>query len=198
MKRLDFSEPQELIIKKSRFISECHDINSKDDIQMTLDYLWSMHPKASHICYGYVLDQKHYGSDDNHEPKGTAGKPILDVLLKHGSSYILCTVIRYYGGIMLGASGLTKAYRDSASLALEHAVFKTMILVKSYDLIMSYELHPKLKPNLLSYGELIDETYTDVVTVRILWDQSIDLLKSISYGVIKIQYIQDVWQQKKP
>ncbi|MGA0351202.1 MAG: IMPACT family protein [Acholeplasmataceae bacterium] len=198
MIRLDFSTPQELIIKKSRFISECHDINNKDDVQMTLNYLWSIHPKASHICYGYILDEKHYGYDDNHEPKGTAGKPILDVLLKQNVNYVLCTVIRYYGGVMLGASGLTKAYRDTSTLAITQATFKTMQLVQCYDIIMSYDLHPKMKQTLLSHGDIIDETFTDVVIVRILWNQSKEALSMLTYGVQNIIFIQDVWEQKKP
>jgi uncharacterized YigZ family protein len=198
MIRLDFSDAQELIIKKSRFIGELHDINNKDDIKMTLNYLWSIHPKASHICYGYVLDDTHYGFDDNREPKGTAGKPILDILLKQRTNYILCTVIRYYGGVLLGASGLTKAYRDTASLALEHATFKSMELVQCYDLTMSYEQHPKLKQVLSTQGVIIDETFTDVVTMRILWNQSKEALKMLTYGVLKLTFIQDVWEQKKP
>lgn len=120
------------------------------------------------------------------------------MLLKQHVNYVLCTVIRYYGGVMLGASGLTKAYRDTASEALTHATFKTMQLVQCYDIVMSYELHPKMKQTLLSHGDIIDETFRDVVTVRILWNQSKEALNMLTYGVQKIIYIQDVWEQKKP
>lgn len=197
MIHLDFSTPQELIVKKSRFISELHSIRHKDDIKLTIEYLKSIHPKANHICYGYVIDASHYGYDDNHEPKGTAGKPIMDVLLKQHVNDVLCTVIRYFGGTLLGASGLTKAYRDSASLAIKHAHFKHLERMQCYDLEMSYDLHPKLKQTLLTYGQIIDETFTETVTVRILWNQSKDALKKLAYGVSNMTYIQDVWQEKK-
>lgn len=107
----------ELTVKHSRFIALSYLIDSRDDVKRIVDGLKSEYIDARHICYGYIADEKgdDFGYDDNGEPNGTAGKPIYSALAACGAKKSMIAVVRYFGGIKLGASGLTRAYRQSAA-----------------------------------------------------------------------------------
>ncbi|WP_408633511.1 YigZ family protein [Mycoplasmopsis californica] len=113
---------QEYEIKKSRFYSVAITINSKEEIKDIYNKLWSEHKKATHICYGYSFIKngvENAGYEDDGEPKGTAGKPIRDLLIITKTNNLVIFVIRYFGGIKLGGGGLIQAYRNSANIALK-------------------------------------------------------------------------------
>ena len=107
----------EIVIQKSRFITCLYKINNKDEVNKHLDKIKDDYPFATHYCYAYRLDNIEKCSDDG-EPKGTAGTPILHVLQMNNLTNILCVVIRYFGGIKLGAGGLVRAYTNSFVKAL--------------------------------------------------------------------------------
>ncbi|WPB54370.1 YigZ family protein [Mycoplasmopsis verecunda] len=112
---------EELIVKKSTFLGYVYDISSKDEVKQILANLKKQHKKARHICYAYLIKQNGVetaGFSDDGEPKGTAGKPIYDLINLKGVSNVLVVVVRYFGGILLGAGGLIRAYRDSASITI--------------------------------------------------------------------------------
>lgn len=112
----------EIIIKKSRFISYVFPIKDKNEIKPIIAELAKENKKARHICYAYrlIIDGvENAGFNDDGEPKHTAGKPIYDILRIKELDNVLVVVIRYFGGIMLGAGGLTRAYRESAKIAIE-------------------------------------------------------------------------------
>ena len=103
-------------IKKSKFISYLYCVSSLEEIKQIIDNLKKEYCDATHICYGYVVCEngiKEKAVDDG-EPSGTAGKPILDCIKKHNLVNTLIVVIRYFGGIKLGAGGLIRAYNQSA------------------------------------------------------------------------------------
>ncbi len=104
----------EIIIKKSKFIAYLYEINEINCIKDIINNLKIEHKKATHICYAYKLDNnvKYY---DDGEPNGTAGKPIYNIIEKKNLNNVLIVVIRYFGGIKLGAGGLFRAYSNSAS-----------------------------------------------------------------------------------
>ncbi|MDE5563291.1 MAG: YigZ family protein [Clostridiales bacterium] len=108
---------KELVIKKSRFIAISRHIETRDDVKPIIDALKAEHPDARHVCYGYIADEKgdDFGYDDNGEPTGTAGKPIYSALASSDARKTCIAVVRYFGGIKLGAGGLTRAYRQSAA-----------------------------------------------------------------------------------
>ena len=116
--RIHHSTQASLSFKKSEFIGLSFRVFSNKDIERELSQLKKQHPKARHIAYAYRLDHDEHFSDD-HEPSGTAGKPILDVLKKNDLQDVLICVVRYYGGIPLGASGLTRAYRATAAEVIQ-------------------------------------------------------------------------------
>lgn len=102
-------------IKKSKFISYVFPVDNQDDVLDILQNLRKEHKEANHVCFAYVLSSPNFekASDDG-EPDGTAGKPILDVIKKNNLQDILIAVVRYFGGIKLGAGGLVRAYSTSA------------------------------------------------------------------------------------
>ena len=95
-------------------------INDIDEIKKKLENIKKIYKDATHYCYAYIINNKEKCSD-NGEPSGTAGLPILNVLKQNDLTNILCVVIRYFGGIKLGAGGLIRAYSSSTSIALNKA-----------------------------------------------------------------------------
>jgi uncharacterized YigZ family protein len=102
----------EIIIKNSKFITIICRIDSINDVDNLLIQLKKEYKNATHYCYAYIINDIKRNNDDG-EPSGTAGIPILEVLSKNNLNYILCVVIRYFGGIKLGAGGLIRAYSKS-------------------------------------------------------------------------------------
>ena len=104
----------EEIIKKSKFISYYYEVNNLDEINKILDELKKEHKKARHIPYAYKIDQLVKKTDDK-EPGGTAGMPIYNVIERNNLNNVLIVVVRYFGGIKLGAGGLLRAYASGAN-----------------------------------------------------------------------------------
>ena len=108
-------------IDKSVFITELIKVNNISLVKDKLDDIKDKYKDATHYCYAYIIDDNKKSSDDG-EPGGTAGIPMMEVLLKKDLNYILCVVIRYFGGIKLGSGGLVRAYSSSVSNALSNAI----------------------------------------------------------------------------
>ncbi len=110
----------ELDIRKSRFIGIVMPVDNRDAAQRQLDLLRSQHRSATHVCWALMAGGQSGMSDDG-EPSGTAGRPMLEVLRHHELDGVLAAVVRYYGGIKLGAGGLVRAYTDAVATALKQA-----------------------------------------------------------------------------
>ena len=108
-------------IRKSRFIGFVVPVDDREAAMQQLQALREQHPGAAHVCWALLAGGQSGMSDDG-EPSGTAGRPILEVLRHHGLDGVLAAVVRYYGGIKLGAGGLVRAYTDAIALALKDAV----------------------------------------------------------------------------
>ena len=163
----------ELIIKKSKFITFTYNISNKEEINKILDELRNKYSDATHICYAYIIDNNEKYEDDG-EPNGTAGMPILNVLQKENLKNVLCVVIRYFGGIKLGAGGLVRAY----SKACKEAII-TKILEKGYKIKISFKYNDVKKIDyLLKNSQIINKDY-DLKTSYIF------LIKENEYEIIK-------------
>ena len=104
----------EIEIKKSRFITYLYDLENESEIEKIISEIKDEHKKARHVVYVYKINNNGKINDDG-EPKGTAGMPIFNVIEKNNLDNVLFVVVRYFGGIKLGAGGLFRAYSKSAS-----------------------------------------------------------------------------------
>ena len=104
----------EFEIKKSRFITYLYDLENEEEIDKIINEIKDEHKKARHVVYVYKINNTAKINDDG-EPKGTAGMPIFNVIEKNNLNNVLIVVVRYFGGIKLGAGGLFRAYSNSAS-----------------------------------------------------------------------------------
>lgn len=107
-------------IRKSRFIALATPVAGRDAAQQLVSTLRAEHPGASHVCWA-LLAGGHSGMSDDGEPSGTAGRPIMEVLRHHELDNVLGLVVRYFGGVKLGAGGLVRAYTDAIATALKQA-----------------------------------------------------------------------------
>ena len=105
-------------IKKSKFITKLYKVNNINEVNEILKEINEKYSDSTHICYAYILENTEKCSDDG-EPSGTAGIPILNILKKKNLVNVLAIVIRYFGGIKLGAGGLTRAYTKACAGVLD-------------------------------------------------------------------------------
>lgn len=105
-------------IKKSKFISYYYQIDNIDEVKMILEDLRKEHKKAKHIVYAYKFDNT-AGKSDDKEPSGTAGLPLFNILEKNNLNNKMLVVVRYFGGIKLGAGPLSRAYGNAGSAAIK-------------------------------------------------------------------------------
>ena len=109
--------------KRSKFIAIAIPVHTVEEIKQHLDIYQKKYYDARHVCYAYMLghERKDFRANDNGEPSGTAGKPILGQINSNGMTDILIVVVRYFGGIKLGTSGLIVAYKAAAAEAIANA-----------------------------------------------------------------------------
>ena len=109
--------------KRSKFLAFAHHVETIDEIKELLAYYRKKYYDARHVCYAYMLgsERLEFRANDDGEPSSTAGKPILGQINSNELTNILIVVVRYYGGVNLGTSGLIGAYREAASDAIAHA-----------------------------------------------------------------------------
>ena len=120
-------------IKKSKFISYIYPFDNVEDIENQLLVLRKQHKDATHVCYAYVVNSPNTEKcSDDGEPDGTAGKPLLDVIKKNNLTDVLLVVVRYFGGIKLGAGGLVRAYSGSASEVVKQCKLGRYKEIKTY------------------------------------------------------------------
>lgn len=113
--------------KRSRFIGQIFPVASEEEAAEIIAGVKKKHHDARHNCSAYILKNGFMKYSDDGEPQGTAGKPILEVISKNGLSDVLIVVTRYFGGILLGAGGLTRAYSHSAAQAVNSAEIQEML-----------------------------------------------------------------------
>ena len=177
----------EFVIKKSRFITFLYKVNDIESVNMYLDDLDSKYKDATHICYAYIIDGVKRFSD-NGEPGGTAGMPILGVLESKNLDHVLCCVVRYFGGIKLGANGLVRAYSSSVSECLACTSIVELVSGFVCDFLFNYN-DTKTIDNLLSECIITNKKYNDKVfySFKINCDSFKDKEKELSkYGNLNI------------
>ncbi len=129
--------------KGSKFIAYAKAVYDEEEVKIFLEEIKQEHPKARHHCYAYRLGldkEKDYRANDDGEPSGTAGRPIMGQIDSYGLSNVMVIVIRYFGGTKLGVPGLIRSYKTATKEALENAEIEEKRLMKSFQLQFPYTL----------------------------------------------------------
>lgn len=161
----------EIIINKSRFIGRAFPIETEDEAKEILAGLKKQHYDATHNCFAYVILNGAARYSDDGEPGGTAGLPMMEVLTSRGLSNVLCVVTRYFGGVLLGAGGLVRAYSKSTAEAVAQAgevlvtpgsVIKMEIAYDRYGALEGF-----IRENTCSFEtEFLDKIYVTATVLR--------------------------------
>ena len=178
----------EIIINKSRFIGILIPLSDVSDVPFYLEMIRDEYPEASHYCYAYCIDAYKKASDDG-EPAKTAGMPILNVLEKNGLDHILAVVVRYFGGIKLGAGGLVRAYSSSVVETLAKADIVTKVRAPYYAIRFDYHFIRQMDYLLKSANiEVIVKDYQEKVSYEcfILDDHMLQEIKEKFSNAIDI------------
>ena len=173
-----------IVINKSKFIANLFSIDNIEDIDNYLNIIKKKYKDANHHCYAYILDNTKRFNDDN-EPSGTAGMPILECLEKNNLNHVLCIVTRYFGGIKLGAGGLVRAYTTSTSKAIEKT--NKLEIIKGYncDIKFNYSMISEID-KLLGKYEIINKIYDNEVIYNVNIDDVIlDKFKNYNITIKK-------------
>lgn len=157
--------------KRSRFLCTLARVENEADARAVVERLRKQHWDARHTCSAFVIGpppQPVERSNDDGEPAGTAGAPMLEVLRGAGVSDTVAVVTRWFGGTLLGAGGLVRAYADAVRAALEEVGTRRRELVREYEIEVPYDAAGRLETDLRSSGvAVLDTTYGAAVTLRI-------------------------------
>ena len=160
----------EIVEKKSRFIATVRPVKTEEEARAFIEEMKKKYWNATHNVFAYQIGERNelQRFSDDGEPQGTAGMPILHVLDTNGVSDVVCTVTRYFGGILLGAGGLVRAYSKGAAGAVEDAGKTDVIEYKTISVTYGYDLHSSME-RLFRLEELepLDREFSDKVTLYV-------------------------------
>lgn len=188
MKTVLEKKTHEIEIKNSRFITILYPITEQTNILNIIEDTKKLYPKANHYCFAYLTDTKQKSSDDG-EPSGTAGIPMLNVLIKEKLINTLAITIRYFGGIKLGAGGLVRAYTKSVKEAL--TVSQIIEVEKGYhiNITIPYSEQKNLD-YLLKDSQIINKNYQEAVNYEVLINKKLlPSLKNYTCKITSEEYI---------
>ena len=191
----------EMVEKRSRFIGHVWPVESEEQARALIEATKKKYHDARHNCWCYVIREGNVlrYSDDG-EPQGTAGQPMLNVFQREEVTNVLCIVTRYFGGILLGAGGLTRAYGGTAKLALNEAGISRMRLWATLAVPCDYSLYERMKLTVEQSGGIITDTDfgADIVITVTLPAEDVDAfceqVTELSAGSIEPLLIEKVFQ----
>ena len=159
----------EYVEKRSRFLGHVRPVESEEEAKAFIAAVKKEHYDARHNCWCYLIKDGPERYSDDGEPQGTAGIPMLEVLRREGVSNVVCVVTRYFGGVLLGAGGLFRAYTKSAKDALDAAGVAVVRRWVSMELPCSYAVAERFKNEVAAHdGAVTDMEYGAAVTIRAL------------------------------
>ena len=172
MYRIKEDHEEQMEIKKSRFITYLHRTESEADAKAFLTAIRRLHPDATHHCYAFIIGEHNEikRSNDDGEPAGTAGVPMLECLDRNHMQDIIAITVRYFG-IKLGAGGLIRAYSKSVSHALSTAQITKKQWMEKYEIRFSYDLIGRIDYYFREHClEILDKAYDEEVCYTYLCD----------------------------
>jgi len=146
----------ELLIKKSRFLGCVEAVTGREQAVARVERLRVEHPDARHVCWA-LMAGGHSAANDDGEPSGTAGRPMLEVLRHQELEGVLATVVRYFGGIKLGAGGLVRAYTDAVAQALLGAERVPLIRTQTLQVTVPYAFEGAVRRELDARGAVLEQ-----------------------------------------
>ena len=159
--------------KGSKFLAYADPLSTDADFSLFLEKIKKEHPKARHYCFAWRLglDQNRYRANDDGEPSGTAGRPILGQIDSFALTNVGVVVVRYFGGTLLGTSGLITAYRAATAAALREAVIIEKIVEDNYKIKFGYDKMPDVmnavkRLNINVLKQIFEETGTLIISIR--------------------------------
>lgn len=167
----------EFVEKRSRFLSYAYPVESPEEVKGLVGALEKKYYDARHVCWAYVIgpDCATFRANDNGEPSGTAGRPILGQINSRGLTNVLVAVVRYFGGIKLGTPGLIKAYREAASEVLELAGVRECHVMRAVEFTFGYTvMNEVMKAARMPGVEMVANTFDNLcsMSLRIEADQA--------------------------
>ncbi|MBF6990386.1 YigZ family protein [Cupriavidus sp. IK-TO18] len=189
----------EVEIRKSRFLALALPVADRDAAMAALQALRAEHPTATHVCWALLAGGASGMSDDG-EPSGTAGRPILEVLRHHDLDGVLAAVVRYYGGVKLGAGGLVRAYTDAIAAALKSAERIERIAYATLTISIDYADEPRVRRWIEQAAQhgctLADTAYGALATLVLRLpatqvDTARDALRDATHGRAQFPQAQD-------
>lgn len=178
MKTINTEIVKEYIINKSKFITKLYPVFKKEEINNILETLNKEYKDATHICYAYILETDKRANDDG-EPGGTAGMPILNVLEQKNLNYVLAVVIRYFGGIKLGAGGLVRAYSNCISESITNECITEVISGIKLELTYDYN-NSKIVDNLIQKYTILNKVFDEKIKIIVnLPEQDYKIIKNV-------------------
>lgn len=195
-KTVEFEADDYFIEKKSRFIGYVKPVKTQDETVAFINSIKSKHWDATHNVYAYVLRENNIRrySDDG-EPSGTAGVPVLDVLLKEKLFDVCVVATRYFGGTLLGAGGLVRAYSHTSKIAVEAGHIITMAQCSVMQLAVDYSFYDRALLLLNDYNcNIIDTVYSDSVQICFSLKENLacllnDKIVDVSNGKYKCEFL---------
>jgi len=154
----------------SKFIAYAFPAYDEEEWQSHLEEVKKEHFKARHHCYGFRLglDKNNFRANDDGEPSGTAGRPILGQIDSFGLTYVIIVVVRYFGGTKLGTSGLINAYRTSAQIALDHAEIIEKSLDDIFQITFEYALMSEVMNTVKKIElEIVEQDFGNIGKLKI-------------------------------
>lgn len=183
----------EFVEKRSRFISHLWRVESETEARARIEEMKKKYYDARHNCWCYLLkDGNIVRYSDDGEPQGTAGQPMLNVFQRQEVTNVCCVVTRYFGGILLGAGGLTRAYTQGAKDALTASGIARMSLWTLWDVPCTYPLYERMKLEIASCGGVVrDAEYGAEITLRAAFpaggaEEFVPKLTELSAGSLKM------------
>lgn len=183
----------EYVEKRSSFLGHVRVAETEEDAKAFIAAMKKKYYDARHNCWCYIIKDGAVRYSDDGEPQGTAGIPMLEVFKREGICNVVCVVTRYFGGVLLGAGGLLRAYTKSAKDALDAAGVSLMRQWSEAELSCSYSLSERMKLECLGLGAVLTDTEygTDVLFRLMLPEESADELNvritDISAGACRLK-----------
>ena len=158
----------EYVEKRSSFLGVVEPVSSEEDARAVIAAIKKQHRDARHNCWCYLIQDGAERYSDDGEPQGTAGIPMLEVFRKAGVSNAVCVVTRYFGGVLLGAGGLLRAYTKAAKDALENAGTTEVIPMKELTIRCPYSLLDRIRLEIAAEeAEILSTDYAADITLSI-------------------------------